>query len=67
MRAVGDEYATQQKDPDYQVVSLCTAVGWWIDALEAGVYEWRPEVARWAVSIVKPDSPFFLQRLTGLV
>ena len=67
VRSVGDDHTTQALDPTYQVVSLCTPVAWWIEALEAGVFEWRADVGNWALTQIFPGSRWFPQRLAGFV
>jgi len=38
VRSVEDEWMTQEWQTDHQVVSLCTPVTWWIDAIRRGAY-----------------------------
>jgi hypothetical protein len=43
----GREFGTQPAQTLHQVVSLCTPVAWWIDALRNGWYRWNPAASAW--------------------
>ena len=47
VRSVEDSYRTQDWQTDYQVVSLCTPVVWWIDAIRRGWYRYRTSTGTW--------------------
>jgi len=44
---VDREYGTQPSQTLRQVVSLCTPVTWWIDALRHGWYRWNKHANAW--------------------
>jgi len=46
VRHVGDGHGTNGDDA-HQVVSLCTPVVWWIEALRAGRFLWDADARRW--------------------
>jgi hypothetical protein len=41
------EFGTQPDKTARQVVSLCTAVVWWIDGLRTDAYVWQPQHSAW--------------------
>jgi hypothetical protein len=41
------EYGTPRDQTGHQVVSLCTPVAWWVDALRHGWYRWSTEGNAW--------------------
>jgi hypothetical protein len=43
----GREYGTQPEQTLRQVVSLCTPVAWWLDALQHGWYRWNVPGNAW--------------------
>lgn len=47
VRSVEDSYRTQDWQTDYQVVSLCTPVVWWIDAIRRGWYRYQTATGTW--------------------
>jgi hypothetical protein len=40
-------HGTEASQTDYQVVSLCTPVTWWIDSLQRGWYQWDDDNGYW--------------------
>lgn len=65
VRAVGDDRNTQVENPSYQVVSLCTPVQWWIEAIDHGLFSWDSGNQRWRHH---PTSDYSMERrLTQLV
>jgi len=47
VRSVEDSWGTQDWQTDHQVVSLCTPVTWWIDAMRRGWYTYDPSARAW--------------------
>ena len=49
VRFVSDDgsTSTQDSDTEYQVVSLCTPVTWWIDSIRRGWYKWDGGSSTW--------------------
>jgi len=47
VRAVEDSAGTQSSQTQHQVVSLCTPVTWWIDAMRRGWYRCEPDARAW--------------------
>jgi hypothetical protein len=46
-----EDAGTQPQDTQFQVVSLCTPVSWWIDALRRGWYRWDQQTQHWDYDI----------------
>jgi hypothetical protein len=57
------EMGTQREQTLQQVVSLCTPVTWWIEAIREGWYEWFPELNGWEYDSMAQPS---IRRLRGL-
>jgi hypothetical protein len=47
VRSVEDEWMTQDWQTEHQVVSLCTPVAWWIDAMRRGAYVFDRSINWW--------------------
>ena len=47
VRSVEDAAGSQDWQTDYQVLSLCTPVTWWIDAMRRGWYRYNPAARAW--------------------
>jgi hypothetical protein len=58
VRPVTPEVTLQGDNHELQVVSLCTPVSWWIDAIHEGAYSWNGTY--WERSLADPkDWPYF--------